>query len=177
VNTARTRAPTRSPWSLRRATGALEGKSRRGSSRRSAGPRSTASWRSSSRLPSGYARITRTAGTNPYLAYAVVNDGASPGQRSGDGAFLRPSRSALPTTSRLAGVRRRVRAYASDRPCPHRHSSDGLSFERPTDPNSPSWSIASASPTPWCFQAGGSSLLRGGVQIHDAQSTPSTRSP
>lgn len=36
----------------------------------------------------GYARVTRTAGTNPFLAYAVINDGGSPGDRSGDGAFL-----------------------------------------------------------------------------------------
>ncbi|HKC24415.1 MAG TPA: hypothetical protein VKF32_06715, partial [Thermoanaerobaculia bacterium] len=35
-----------------------------------------------------YARISRTSGLNPYLAYAVVNDGSGPGQRSGDGAFL-----------------------------------------------------------------------------------------
>ncbi|HEX2521609.1 MAG TPA: hypothetical protein VHP35_05730, partial [Terriglobia bacterium] len=36
----------------------------------------------------GYARITRTAGTNPFLAYAVINDGAQPGERTGDGAFV-----------------------------------------------------------------------------------------
>lgn len=37
---------------------------------------------------SGYALVTRTAGTNPFVAYAVVNDGGAPGQRSGDGAFV-----------------------------------------------------------------------------------------
>ena len=37
----------------------------------------------------GCARITRTAGDNPFIAYAVINDGgAQPGQRSGDGAFI-----------------------------------------------------------------------------------------
>jgi photosystem II stability/assembly factor-like uncharacterized protein len=36
----------------------------------------------------GYARITRTAGANPFIAYAVINDGSAPGQRSGDGAFI-----------------------------------------------------------------------------------------
>ena len=36
----------------------------------------------------GYARITRTAGNNPFIAYAVTNDGAHPGDRSGDGAFI-----------------------------------------------------------------------------------------
>jgi hypothetical protein len=36
----------------------------------------------------GYARITRTGGNNPFIAYAVINDGANPGDRSGDGAFI-----------------------------------------------------------------------------------------
>jgi hypothetical protein len=36
----------------------------------------------------GYARITRTAGNNPFIAYAVINDGGQPQQRTGDGAFL-----------------------------------------------------------------------------------------
>ena len=36
----------------------------------------------------GYVRITKTSGNNPFLAYGVINDGGSPGQRSGDGAYL-----------------------------------------------------------------------------------------
>ncbi len=36
----------------------------------------------------GYTRVTRTAGKNPFIAYAVVNDGGQPGQRTGDGAFV-----------------------------------------------------------------------------------------
>ncbi len=36
----------------------------------------------------GYARVTRTAGNNPFIAYAVINDGGAPGERSGDGAFV-----------------------------------------------------------------------------------------
>jgi Beta-propeller repeat len=36
----------------------------------------------------GYARITRTSGSNPFIAYAVVNDGGQPNERSGDGAFI-----------------------------------------------------------------------------------------
>jgi hypothetical protein len=36
----------------------------------------------------GYARVTRTAGNNSNILYAVVNDGAQPGQRSGDGAAI-----------------------------------------------------------------------------------------
>jgi hypothetical protein len=34
------------------------------------------------------ARITRTQGNSRFVSYAVVNDGAAPGQRSGDGAVV-----------------------------------------------------------------------------------------
>ena len=36
----------------------------------------------------GYIRIEKMSGENPFLAYGVINDGAAPGQRSGDGAYL-----------------------------------------------------------------------------------------
>jgi hypothetical protein len=36
----------------------------------------------------GYAHVVRTGGNNRFIAYAVINDGAHPGQRSGDGAFI-----------------------------------------------------------------------------------------
>ncbi|MCY4057880.1 MAG: hypothetical protein OXG44_07750, partial [Gammaproteobacteria bacterium] len=36
----------------------------------------------------GYVRISKISGNNPFLAYAVINDGRAPGQRSGDGAYL-----------------------------------------------------------------------------------------
>ena len=36
----------------------------------------------------GYAKVIRTSGTNPFIAYAVINDGAAAGQRSGDGAYI-----------------------------------------------------------------------------------------
>jgi hypothetical protein len=36
----------------------------------------------------GYARVTRTAGSNPFISYAVVTDGGQPGERSGDAAFV-----------------------------------------------------------------------------------------
>jgi alpha-galactosidase len=36
----------------------------------------------------GYARVRCLNGVNPFLAYAVVNDGAVPGERSSDGAFI-----------------------------------------------------------------------------------------
>jgi len=35
-----------------------------------------------------YARVTRTQGKNPFITYAVINDGAHPGERTGDGAFV-----------------------------------------------------------------------------------------
>ena len=36
----------------------------------------------------GWARIVRKAGSSPWVAYGVINDGGAPGQRTGDGAFL-----------------------------------------------------------------------------------------
>jgi hypothetical protein len=39
----------------------------------------------------GYAHIVRTSGANPFIAYAVINDGNKPGDRSGDGAFISSS--------------------------------------------------------------------------------------
>ncbi len=39
-------------------------------------------------LQQGYAHVVRKGGNNPFIAYAVVNDGAQPGERSGDGAFI-----------------------------------------------------------------------------------------
>ncbi|MEO8584611.1 MAG: hypothetical protein ABI584_00470 [Acidobacteriota bacterium] len=39
-------------------------------------------------LQNAYAVVTRLTGSNPFLAYGVVNDGGTAGQRTGDGAFL-----------------------------------------------------------------------------------------
>lgn len=39
----------------------------------------------------GYVRIRRTSGPNPFIAYAVINDGGFPQQRSDDGAFIASS--------------------------------------------------------------------------------------
>jgi hypothetical protein len=39
----------------------------------------------------GYARVTRTAGANPFIVYGVINDGGQPGDRTGDGAFVSSS--------------------------------------------------------------------------------------
>jgi len=43
---------------------------------------------SASGVTQGYARVTRTSGSNPFITYAVVNDGGQPNERSGDGAFV-----------------------------------------------------------------------------------------
>jgi hypothetical protein len=32
--------------------------------------------------------VTRIEGKNPFIAYAVLNDGGQPGERTGDGAFV-----------------------------------------------------------------------------------------
>ncbi len=39
-------------------------------------------------VPNGYVRVRRTAGTAPWYAYGVINDGGNPGQRTGDGAYI-----------------------------------------------------------------------------------------
>ena len=36
----------------------------------------------------GYAHVRRTSGVNRFIAYAVINDGGAPQERSGDGAFV-----------------------------------------------------------------------------------------
>ena len=36
----------------------------------------------------GYVRVRKISGNNPFLAYGVINDGGSPGERSGDGAYI-----------------------------------------------------------------------------------------
>ncbi len=40
------------------------------------------------RIGQGYVQIRKTSGSNPFIAYGVINDGGRPGERSGDGAFL-----------------------------------------------------------------------------------------
>jgi hypothetical protein len=39
----------------------------------------------------GYARVRRTSDFNFFIAYTVINDGAQPGERTGDGAFISSS--------------------------------------------------------------------------------------
>ena len=39
-------------------------------------------------ISNGWVKVTSTAGTAPWIAYGVINDGGQPGQRTGDGAFI-----------------------------------------------------------------------------------------
>lgn len=39
-------------------------------------------------VSNAYVRVTRLTGSNPFLSYAVVNDGPAPDTRTGDGAYL-----------------------------------------------------------------------------------------
>lgn len=41
-------------------------------------------------IESGWVKVTRTGGTAPWIAYGVINDGGSPGERTGDGAYVPP---------------------------------------------------------------------------------------
>ncbi|MCM3876453.1 MAG: glycoside hydrolase [Thermoanaerobaculia bacterium] len=43
-------------------------------------------------VANGWVVVTKTAGNAPFLAYGVINDGGSPGQRTGDGAYVPMSR-------------------------------------------------------------------------------------
>lgn len=40
------------------------------------------------RTSQGYARVSRALGLEPFVTYAVVNDGGKPGEKSDDGAFI-----------------------------------------------------------------------------------------
>ena len=56
-------------------------------------------------IANGYARITRTSGTNPFLSYAVVVDGGIPQSRSDDGAYVIPDVQEPPASAELSAIR------------------------------------------------------------------------
>ena len=35
-----------------------------------------------------YARVSQIQGRNPFITYAIINDGGTPGEHTGDGAFI-----------------------------------------------------------------------------------------
>jgi hypothetical protein len=39
-------------------------------------------------VKNAFVRVTAISGPNPFITYAVVNDGSEPGKRSGDGAYI-----------------------------------------------------------------------------------------
>jgi hypothetical protein len=39
-------------------------------------------------IENGWVQVVRTSGVAPWIAYGVINDGASPGERTGDGAYI-----------------------------------------------------------------------------------------
>jgi len=39
-------------------------------------------------VKNGFVRVTVVSGPNPFITYAVINDGSEPGKRSGDGAYI-----------------------------------------------------------------------------------------
>ncbi len=43
-------------------------------------------------VANGWVKVTRMAGSAPWIAYGVVNDGGAPGQRTGDGEYVPMSR-------------------------------------------------------------------------------------
>jgi hypothetical protein len=56
-------------------------------------------------IANGYARISRTSGANPFLAYAVVVDGGTPQTRSDDGAFVIQEVQEPPASAELSAIR------------------------------------------------------------------------
>ncbi len=46
----------------------------------------------------GYAHVIQTSGSNPFLTYAVINDGGQPGTGTGDGAFVASSKQTDPVS-------------------------------------------------------------------------------
>jgi hypothetical protein len=51
----------------------------------------------------GYVHITQTGGSNPFIAYAVVNNGGNSGTGTGDGAYIASAASQEPSGFRLTG--------------------------------------------------------------------------
>ena len=39
-------------------------------------------------VQNGWVLVRRIAGTAPWIAYGVINDGGAPGERTGDGAYV-----------------------------------------------------------------------------------------
>ncbi|MEO6327218.1 MAG: hypothetical protein ABIT01_13100 [Thermoanaerobaculia bacterium] len=47
-----------------------------------------ASFFKNTNVTNGWVKVIRMSGTAPWITYAAVNDGANPGERTGDGAYV-----------------------------------------------------------------------------------------
>ncbi len=88
---------------------------------------------------SGWVRVRRTAGSAPWVAYGVLNDGPAPGQRTGDGAYLPALASASVPAARVApadfeylGAFRLPRG--GERPLTFEYGGNAMSFRPGGDP-------------------------------------------
>lgn len=55
-------------------------------------------------VANGWVRVRRISGSAPWVAYAVVNDGAGPGERTGDGAYVPTIATPPPSPWRLTSL-------------------------------------------------------------------------
>lgn len=55
-------------------------------------------------VANGWVRVRRISGSAPWIAYAVVNDGAGPGERTGDGAYVPMIATPPPSPWRLTSL-------------------------------------------------------------------------
>lgn len=91
---------------------------------------------------SGWARVRRTAGSAPWICYGVVNDGGSPGQRTGDGAFVAalpspsvPAARVAPSDLEYLGAFRLPRG--GERPLTFEYGGNAMTFRPGGDPGGP----------------------------------------
>ena len=93
-------------------------------------------------VPSGWARVTRVAGSAPWLAYGVLNDGGLPGARTGDGAYVPALETGTGPTARLAPADfRYLGAFrlpaGGERPLTFEYGGNAMTFRPGGDPAGP----------------------------------------
>ena len=91
---------------------------------------------------SGWARVRRTEGSAPWLAYAVLNDGGTPGHRTGDGAFVPALASPSVPAARVApGDLEYLGAFrlprGGERPLTFEYGGNAMTFRPGGDPGGP----------------------------------------
>lgn len=90
-------------------------------------------------VSTGWARVRRTAGSAPWLAYGVLNDGPAPGLRTGDGAFVpavpevsTPSSRVAPSDFEYVGAFRLP--GGGERPLTFEYGGNAMTFRPGGDP-------------------------------------------